>query len=74
MQCTLQAESFSYRRLVSDVRMDHARALFLNTELTVTEIAHHLGHNDSTQLTRAFSQPLAALAGERPSQSAVCWI
>ncbi len=56
MQRMLQAESRSYRQLVSEVRMERARALLLNTDLTVTEIAHRLGYSDSTHLTRAFSQ------------------
>lgn len=56
LQRRLRAESNTYRRLVTEVRMERAKALLIDTDMPVTEIAHLLGYSDSTHLTRAFSQ------------------
>lgn len=56
VQRRLRSESRSFRALVFEVRMERAKALLVDTEMPITEIAFRLGYSDSNHLTRAFTQ------------------
>jgi AraC-like DNA-binding protein len=60
----LMAEGVSYRELSRQVRHTRACQQMANPELSLSQIAYHLGYSDLAAFSRAFS----ALAGSSPSE------
>lgn len=60
----LTAEGVNYRDLARQVRHERACKQLTNPELSLSQIAYHLGYSDLAAFSRAFS----AMAGANPSQ------
>jgi AraC-like DNA-binding protein len=54
LQRLLKSERTSFRKIVGTIRLNEAKELLQHTELTVTEIALHLGYSDQANFWRAF--------------------
>ncbi len=59
LQRRLGEEGHSYRGLVTELRIDRARRLLLESDQPVTAIALDLGYEDPAHFTRAFRQVLS---------------
>lgn len=56
LQRHLANEGITYERLVSDIREDLAEDLLTSTDLTIEEIAVHLGYSEVSAFSRAFKR------------------
>lgn len=63
LQRRLDAHGTSYRRVLDRVRSQKARALLIETDMPITEIAFLLGYSDPAHFTRSFKR----LCGLQPS-------
>lgn len=54
LQRRLRDQHTSYAQLVKEASFERARELLTDPGLTVTDIAHHLGYNDSSHFSRMF--------------------
>lgn len=56
LQRRLRREGLTYRNLVDAARLGKARALLIESDLNITEIAFGLGYSDHANFTRAFTR------------------
>ncbi len=61
---SLEAEGVKYRDLARQVRHERACRQLANPNLSLSQIAHHLGYSDLAAFSRAFS----AMSGHSPSK------
>ena len=60
----LKAKNCNFRQIVSSLKMERARKLLLNNQLSITDIAFQLGYTDAANFSNAFKRT----HGVAPSQ------
>jgi AraC-like DNA-binding protein len=58
LQRQLESHSAGFRAIVNQVRLDHARALLEEEDLSITRIAGELGYSAPTHFARAFHRQM----------------
>lgn len=64
----LDAEGTSFRQIVEEERRQLAEQLLANSQMTLDEMAVHLGYSDTASFTRAFRRWLGVSPGEYRKQ------
>lgn len=66
----LQSEGTTWRRLVTDIRLNHARHLLKNTPFTIEKIAFSVGFSSASAFSAAFTREITLSPAEFRDRSA----